>query len=86
VILKQHEAGVKTADLCREHGISEATLYSLRADNGPEFCSRRMLGWAEERKIALVDIQPGRPMQNGHVESFHGRLRDECLTRTGSAL
>jgi putative transposase len=38
-----------------------------------------MLGWAEERKIALVHIQPGRPMQNGHVESFHGRLRDECL-------
>jgi putative transposase len=52
---------------------------SLRADNGPEFCSRHMLGWAEERKIALVHIQPGRPMQNGHVESFHGRLRDECL-------
>ena len=38
-----------------------------------------MLGWAEERKINLVHIQPGRPMQNGHVESFHGRLRDECL-------
>jgi putative transposase len=52
---------------------------SLRSDNGPEFCSRRMLGWAEEFKIELVHIQPGRPMQNGHVESFHGRLRDECL-------
>ena len=39
----------------------------------------RMLGWAEERKVELVPIQPGRPMQNGHVESFHGRLRDECL-------
>jgi len=38
-----------------------------------------MLGWAEESKINLVHIQPGRPMQNGHVESFHGRLRDECL-------
>ena len=38
-----------------------------------------MLSWAEERKINLVDILPGRPMQNGHVESFHGRLRDECL-------
>ncbi len=52
---------------------------SVRSDNGPEFCSRQMLGWAEEQKIALVHIQPGRPMQNGHVESFHGRLRDECL-------
>ena len=55
---------------------------SLRSDNGPEFTSRRMLGWAEERKINLVHIQPGRPTQNGHVESFHGRLRDECLNAT----
>jgi putative transposase len=38
-----------------------------------------MLGWAEDWKVGLVHIQPGRPMQNGHVESFHGRLRDECL-------
>jgi putative transposase len=61
--------------LIEERGIPE----SLRSDNGPEFTSRRMLGWAEERKINLIHIQPGRPMQNGHVESFHGRLRDECL-------
>jgi putative transposase len=52
---------------------------SLRSDNGPEFTSRRMLGWSEDWKVGLVHIQPGRPMQNGHVESFHGRLRDECL-------
>ena len=61
--------------LIEERGLPE----SVRSDNGPEFTSRRMLGWAEERKINLVHIQPGRPMQNGHVESFHGRLRDECL-------
>ena len=52
---------------------------NVRSDNGPEFTSRRMLGWAEDWKIGLVHIQPRRPMQNGHVESFHGRLRDECL-------
>ena len=61
--------------LIEERGLPE----SVRSDNGPEFTSRRMLGWADERKINLVHIQPGRPMQNGHVESFHGRLRDECL-------
>ena len=38
-----------------------------------------MLAWAENFHVGLVHIQPGRPMQNGHVESFHGRLRDECL-------
>jgi putative transposase len=52
---------------------------NVRSDNGPEFTSRRMLAWAEDWKVGLVHIQPGRPMQNGHVESFHGRLRDECL-------
>ena len=38
-----------------------------------------MIGWAEDWKIGLVHIEPGKPMQNGHVESFNGRLRDECL-------
>jgi putative transposase len=52
---------------------------NLRSDNGPEFTSRRLLAWSEDWKVGLVHIQPGRPMQNGHVESFHGRLRDECL-------
>jgi transposase InsO family protein len=39
----------------------------------------RMLAWSQDWKVGLVHIQPGRPMQNGHVESFRGRLRDECL-------
>lgn len=52
---------------------------SLRCDNGPEFTSRHFLAWCEEQQIQLIHIQPGRPMQNGRVESFNGRLRDECL-------
>ena len=51
----------------------------IRCDNGPEFTSRHFLVWCEERQITLLHIQPGRPMQNGHVESFNGRFRDECL-------
>lgn len=51
----------------------------VRSDNGPELTSRHYLAWFAEQKIATIHIQPGRPMQNGHVESFHGRLRDECL-------
>ena len=43
---------------------------NVRSDNGPEFTSRRMLAWSEDWKVRLVHIQPGRPMQNGHVESF----------------
>ena len=55
---------------------------SLRCDNGPEFTSRHFLAWCADRKIIVVHIQPGKPMQNGHVESFNGRLRDECLNTT----
>jgi len=50
----------------------------IRYDSGPELTSP-FLGWCEQRKIQLIHIQPGRPMQNGHVESFNGRPRDECL-------
>ena len=52
---------------------------AIRCDNGPEFTSRHFLTWCEDRKIRIVYIQPGRPMQNGYVESFNGRFRDECL-------
>lgn len=51
---------------------------AIRCDNGPEFTSRHFLGWCEDHKIQLVNIQPGRLMQNSRVESFDGRLRDEC--------
>ena len=52
---------------------------TIRCDNGPEFTSRHFLTWGEERQIRIIYIQPGRPMQNGYVESFNGRFRDECL-------
>lgn len=61
--------------LLAERGAPQA----LRADNGPEFTSRHFLAWCAERKIELVHIEPGKPVQNAHVESFHGKLRDECL-------
>jgi putative transposase len=52
---------------------------TIRCDNGPELTSQHFLSWCEERKIQVIHIEPGRPMQNGHVESFNRRLRDECL-------
>jgi putative transposase len=52
---------------------------AIRCDNGPELTSRHFLAWCVERQIELIHIQPGKPTQNPHVESFHGRLREECL-------
>lgn len=51
----------------------------IRTDNGKEFCSRAMLTWAHQHQISLRLIEPGKPNQNAYVESFNGRLRDECL-------
>ena len=51
----------------------------IRTDNGPEFTSRRFLSWSVEKRVRATTIQPGKPVQNAHIESFNGRFRDECL-------
>lgn len=51
----------------------------LVMDNGSELTSRHFLSWGTEWKLELAYIQPGKPVQNAHVESFNGKLRDECL-------
>lgn len=51
----------------------------LRTDNALEFCGRVMLTWAHDRGVTLRLIEPGTPNQNAYIESFNGRLRDECL-------
>jgi putative transposase len=52
---------------------------AIRCDNGPKLTSRHFLAWCMDQKIELVHIEPGRPMQNGRVVSFKGRMREECL-------
>ena len=58
-----------------ERGRPEA----IRCDNGPELTSRHFLAWCVERQIEFVHIQPGKPTQNARIESFNGRMREECL-------
>ena len=53
----------------------------IRSDNGSEFIARIVQRWLKEQKIKTIYIEPGSPWQNGFVESFHGRFRDECLNR-----
>jgi putative transposase len=53
----------------------------ITVDNGPEFISHAMDAWAYRHGITLDFIQPGKPMQNGFIESFNGSFRDECLNR-----
>jgi putative transposase len=58
-----------------QHGAPEY----LRSDNGSEFIAKIVQRWLQEQRIKTLYIEPGSPRQNGFVESFHGRFRDECL-------
>ena len=52
---------------------------SITLDNGSEFAGRVVEAWAMQNGVQLCFIRPGRPVENGFIESFNGRLRDECL-------
>lgn len=51
----------------------------ILSDKGPEFAGLVLNQWAYGHRVAQLFIQPGKPMQNGYVESFNGKLRDGCL-------
>ena len=53
--------------------------HTIRVDNGPEFISKALDRWAYQNGVTLDFSRPGKPTDNALVESFNGRLRDECL-------
>jgi transposase InsO family protein len=61
----------------QEHGKPDF----IRSDNGSEFTATAVMQWLQGKVVGPSFIQPGRPWQNGYVESFHGKFRDECLNR-----
>ena len=63
------------ADLFVRHGLPE----QLRSDNGPEFAAKLVRRWLARVGVQTLFIQPGSPWENGYVESFNGKLRDEFL-------
>ena len=62
-------------DICRKRGSPER----IRVDNGPEFISKTLDTWAYGSDVKLDFSRPGKPIDNAHIESFNGSLRDECL-------
>ena len=53
----------------------------LRSDNGPEFIAYAIQDWLAAAAVKTLYIKPGSPWENGHIESFHDKLRGECLNR-----
>ena len=63
------------ADLCVRRGPPSF----IRSDNGPEFTARAVRRWLARVDVQTLFIEPGSPWENGYIESFNGRLRDEYL-------
>jgi putative transposase len=53
----------------------------IQVDNGPEFTSKALDAWAHQQGVKLQFIRPGKPVDNAYIESFNGRLREECLNQ-----
>ncbi len=53
----------------------------IRSDNGPEFTAKAVRKWLNDLEVNTLFIEPGSPWENGYIESFNGKLRDELLDR-----
>ncbi len=56
-----------------------SVIQSITVDNGPEFISKALDQWAHAHSVTLHFSRPGKPVDNAFIESFNGRLREECL-------
>ncbi len=72
---KSHDVLYTLSELFLEHGIPE----HIRSDNGPEFIALAVRSWLAELSVSTLFIEPGSPWENGYIESFNGKLRDELL-------
>ena len=75
----RQQSGKKVVEQLNQLVAERGAPDSITIDNGSEFAGRELETWAYERGVKLDFIRPGKPVQNGFIESFNGRLRDECL-------
>ena len=68
-----------TVGIALDRVLPTAAPRSITVDHGTEFMSRALEDWAFARGVQLDFIRPGKPVENAFIESFNGRLRDECL-------
>lgn len=71
--------GARVAGILDQVALDRGYPELITVDNGTEFWSKAMDSWAYRRRVRLDFIRPGRPVENAYIESFNGRLRDECL-------
>jgi len=75
--ISSHEVIGVLSELFLLRGIPE----HIRSDNGPEFTAKAVRDWLTRLEVKSLFIEPGSPWENGYIESFNGKLRDELLNR-----
>jgi transposase InsO family protein len=73
--LNSHDVVEVLTDLFIRRGVP----VHIRSDNGPEFIAKRVREWLERLEVRPLYIEPGSPWENGYIESFNGKMRDELL-------
>ncbi len=73
----QHDVMGCLTDLFCERGVP----VHIRSDHGSEFIARRLRAWLDRLAVKPLFIEPGSPWENGYIESFNGKMRDEFLDR-----
>jgi putative transposase len=76
---ERSQTGKKVAEQLSRIIAQQGAPESITSDNGSEFVGKAMEAWSYQNGVKLDFIRPGKPVENGFVESFNGRLRDECL-------
>ena len=79
LVVKRHLKAQEVVDKLFDLFLLRVTPEHIRSDNGPEFTAKVVREWLARLGVTTLYIEPGSPWENGYVESFHGKLRDELL-------
>ncbi len=81
ILVKRRITSQDVIDRLFELFIFKGIPEHIRSDNGPEFTAKAIRGWLNRIGVKTLFIEPGSPWENGYIESFNGKLRDELLNR-----
>jgi len=82
IAVDQHIHGQDVVKVLNQVGLEQGLTRKIQVDNGPEFISKKLDQWAYLNGVELDFSRPGKPTDNGLIEAFNGRLREECLNQS----
>ena len=81
ILVERHITSQDVIDQLYDLFLLRGVPEHIRSDNGPEFTSKTVRRWLKNLGVKTLFIEPGSPWENGYIESFNGKLRDELLNR-----